>query len=361
MTEKKLNEELNDDQEDSSLNIDEKELKEHPLLFRIFILIYKGIASFFNGLVTLVHMSFSFMSKHWIASLTTVFIIIPILFTVLYIIVENTSFPETENKIISAAEEVQSKGEIEKGTVLSKAIYNQLDRELNSFFGWSVNDLIITPTAWLDNRSHRQEGVIFATMLFERFFSTQVAKYGTGEGENDHLKKARTTYFVFQPDKFWLPASESQYKKGINMMKMYEKELAAGDATYNLRTDDLYALFKLLISENFLGEPLGRLNSDEYRSYFKCDDAVYYTQGVVIVVRDVVQTLYILYPEILKKGSDDNFIKAFKMMDDLASFDPLLVVNGTHDSMLVDHRAKTSTYLFNLIERLRDIANSINR
>jgi len=361
MTEEHLNEELKEEQEGANLDEEEKELKKHPFLFRIFILLYKGIAGLFNGLYSLFKTCFSFMFKHWISSTITLFVVLPALFTVLYMVVEDTSFPTTGKTITATATQAQPKGETQKGTVLSKAIYHHLDRELNSFFGWSVNDLIITPTAWLDNRKNRQEGVVFATMMFERFFSTQVAKYGKGEGENVHLKKARTTFFVFQPDKFWLPASETQYRQGINMMQKYEKELAAGDATYNLRSDDLYALFKLLISENFLGEPLGRLNSDQFKSFSSADDAIYYTQGVVLVVRDVVKTLYILYPNILNKGSDENFVKAFKKMDDIASFDPLLIMSGTHDSMLVDHRAKTATYLFSLIERLRDITNSLNR
>ena len=346
MTKEQIDGKLKEEQKDLDIDEDDDDLEKRSLFLRFFII----LGNFF-----------SFLFKHWIITTTTVFIILPMLFGILYVIVEDTSFPTTDSVILSAAEKAQTKGEKEKGVVLSKSIYHHLDRELNSFFGWSVNDLIICPTSWLDNRSNRQQGVVFATMMFERFFSTQIAKYGTGEGENEHLKKARTTYFVFQPDKFWLPASESQYKKGIDMMRKYEKELLAGDATYNLRSDDLYSLFKLLISENFLGEPLGRLNSDQYRSFTTSDDAIYYTQGVVLVVRDVVQTLYILYPDILNKGSEDNFVKAFKMMDDITSFDPLLVVNGTHDSMLVDHRAKTATYLFNLIERLRDIANSLNR
>ncbi len=345
MTKEQIDKKLKDE-EDLDLDEEDDDLEKRPVFLRFFSI----LGDFF-----------SFLLKHWIITLTTVFIVLPMLFGILYMVVEDTSFPQTDTAILSAAEKAQPKGEKEKGVVVSKSIYHQLDRELNSFFGWSVNDLFFCPTSWLDNRSNRQQGVVFATMMFERFFSTQVAKYGKGEGENDNLKKARTTYFVFQPDKFWLPASESQYRKGIDMMQKYEKELLAGDATYNLRSDDLYSLFQLLISENFLGEPLGRLNSDQYKSFTTSDDAIYYSQGVVLVVRDVVRTLYILYPGILNKGSEENFVKAFKMMDDLASFDPLLVVNGTHDSMLVDHRAKTATYLFNLIERLRDIANSLNR
>jgi|GEM_PF-214550 len=361
MTKEHLNKELKNKQTKSDLDMDENNNKKHPFLFRIFIFLINCVASCFKGIYTLLSTCFSCMWKHWITSIVTLFVVLPTLFTILYMVVEETSFPTTNTTITAAAKQAQPKGEKEKGVVLSKSIYHQLDRELNSFFGWSVNDLIITPTAWFDNRSNRQEGVIFATLMFEQFFSTQIAKYGKGEGENTHLKKARTTYFVFQPDKFWLPASERQYRQGINLMQKYEKELIAGDATYNLRSDDLYALFQLLISENFLGEPLGRLNSEQYATFSTADDAIYYTQGVILVVRDVVRTLHILYPDILNKGSGENFVKAFKKMDDIASFDPLLIMSGTHDSMIVDHRAKTATYLFSLIERLRDIANSINR
>ncbi|MCK5807616.1 DUF2333 family protein [bacterium] len=364
MTQERLDEKIEEKEErkeDENLDSEVSEKKKHPFLFRIFIIVYHTLIWLFKWAFKGLKIGFSFMWKHWVASTVTLFVILPTLFTILYMVVETTSFPTVAKSVITSAEQAKSKDEKVKGVVVSQAIYHQLESELDSFFGWSANDLIITPTAWLDNRSNRQQGVIFATMMLESFFSTQVAKYGKGEDENSHLKSVRTTYFVFQPTKFWLPASESQYRKGIALMKQYEGELTAGKATYNLRSDDMYTLFKLLISEEFLGEPLGRLSSESYSSFTTSDDAIFYAQGVVLVVRDVVRTIYTLYPNKLNKGSIENFEKAFKEMDSIASFNPMLVMSGNHDSMLPDHRAKAATYLFNLIERLRDIASSINR
>ena len=58
---------------------------------------------------------------------------------------------------------------------------------MNSTFGWSVNDLVISPTRWLDNRANRQLGTIFATRMLINFFSTTLAKYGKVDAENDVL------------------------------------------------------------------------------------------------------------------------------------------------------------------------------
>ncbi len=328
---------------------------------RLMLYLYRGIAALFSLLFRCIDFCLHLGKRHWKIVLITVFVVFPLLFSLLYLVVEQASFPSVDAQLITGAKNSIHKSEAVKGTLFSQAIYHRLDRELHTFFGWSVNDLIVSPTAWLDNRAHRQEGVIFATMMLERFFSTRVAKYGKGEEENIHLKKARTTYFVYQPGKFWLPSSESQYKKGISLMKQYEKELRAGKAKYNFRTDDMYALFKLLISEDFLGEPLGRLGDKNFDSFTKADDAVYYAQGVVLVVRDVITVLYHLYPELMRKGSQDNFEKAFHDMDAIAAFNPWIVLNGNHDSMLPDHRSKEAAYLYNLTERLRDIANSLNR
>ena len=65
---------------------------------------------------------------------------------------------------------------------------------MNSTFGWSVNDLIISPPRWLDNRSNRQRGTIFATRMMINFFSTNLAKYGKVDKENEYLIEAREKY-----------------------------------------------------------------------------------------------------------------------------------------------------------------------
>ncbi len=280
-----------------------------------------------------------------------------------YTIVDPTRFPELGPNISALLQKTTpDSSQAQKGAALSAAMRNRLEQEMNSPFGWSVNDLIISPTRWLDNRANRQRGTIFATRMLTNFFATNLAKYGKVDAENDNLKKARETYFAFTAESWWFPSSEKQYKKGIELLKQYEADLIRGDATaiFNLRTDDMYNMLAFIISNQFLDQPLGLLvQANDDVAYSELDDRIYYTQGVILVLRDVLRTFVHLYPEITEKGGKDNIRIALREMDHICTFDPLIVLRGDRDSIMADHRGKMAKYLISVRERINDLAQSI--
>ena len=280
-----------------------------------------------------------------------------------YTILDPTRFPELDPDITALLQETTpDSAQAQKGAALSASMRNRLEQEMNSPFGWSVNDLIISPTRWLDNRANRQRGTIFATRMLTNFFATNLAKYGKVDAENDNLKKARETYLAFTSESWWFPSSEKQYKKGIELLKQYEADLIRGDATaiFNLRTDDMYNMLSFIISNQFLDQPLGLLvQSNDEVAYSELDDRIYYTQGVILVLRDTLRTFVHLYPEVTEKGGKDNIRIAFREMDHICMFDPLIVMRGDRDSIMADHRGKMAKYLISVRERINDLAQSI--
>jgi len=280
-----------------------------------------------------------------------------------YTAIDATRFPFFKSPIHSLLNETKpSSAEARKGAALAASITVRLEEEMNSVFGWSVNDLIISPTRWLDNRANRQRGVIFATRMLINFFSTNLAKYGKVDAENDFLKAAREKHFAFSEDSWWFPSSENEYKKGIELVRKYVDALIAGNAVYNMRSDDMYNLLTYIIGTQFLDQPLGLLvQPDEGFSFTDLDDQIYYSQGVVLVVRDFMRTFVHLYPDVKEKGGEENIRIAFKEMEQICTFDPLLVLRGKHDSVTADHRGKMARYLISVRERINDVAQSINR
>ncbi len=280
-----------------------------------------------------------------------------------YTIVDPTRFPGLDPDITDLLKETTpDSSQAQKGAALSASMRNRLEQEMNSTFGWSVNDLIISPTRWLDNRANRQRGTIFATRMLTNFFSTNLAKYGKVDAENENLKKARETYFAFTAESWWLPSSEKQYKKGIVLLKQYEADLVSGDKTaiFNLRTDDMYNLLAFIISNQFFYQPLGLLvQSNDEVAYSELDDRIYYTQGVILVLRDTLRTFVHLFPEVKEKGGKENIRIAFREMDRICTFDPLIVMRGDRDSIMADHRGKMAKYLISVRERINDLAQSI--
>jgi hypothetical protein len=280
-----------------------------------------------------------------------------------YTIIDATRFPWFASKIHSVLDQTKpDSAEPQKGIVLCAAIGNRLQEEMDSTFGWSVNDLIVSPTRWLDNRANRQKGVIFATRMLINFFSTNLAKYGTIDAENEFLKEAREKYFAFSEDSWWFPSTESQYRKGIELLRQYKDALSSGKATYNMRSDDMYNMLTFIIGNQFLDQPLGLLvQPNDEVPYTELDDRIYYTQGVVLALRDFIRTFVDLYPEIKEKGGEENVRIALRDMEQICTFDPLIVLRGHHDSVTADHRGKVARYLISFRERINDLAQSIRR
>jgi hypothetical protein len=280
-----------------------------------------------------------------------------------YTVLDPARFPKLDQNIVERLQTTTpTSAQAQKGAVLSASIRNRLEQEMNSTFGWSVNDLLISPTRWLDNRANRQRGTIFATRMLITYFSTNLAKYGQVDAENKDLKEARETYFAFSADSWWFPSSEDQYEKGVKLLKKYEADLVKGDpkAIFNLRTDDMYNMLTFIISKQFLDQPLGLLvQSNEEVPYTEIDDQIYYTQGVILVLRDLLRTFVQLFPEIQEKGGKENIKIAFREMDRICTFDPLIVLRGKHDSIMADHRGKMAKYLISVRERINDLAQSI--
>jgi hypothetical protein len=278
-----------------------------------------------------------------------------------YTLIDPTRFSELDPEMTLLLEKTPpDSAEPQKGAALSAAIRNRLKQEMDSPFGWSVNDLIISPSRWLDNRANRQRGTIFATRMLTNFFSTNLAKYGKVDAENQSLKQAREEYFAFSADSWWLPSSEKQYRKGIALLEKYESDLINGQAIFNLRTDDMYNLLEFIISNQFLDQPLGLLvQTNQEVPYMELDDRIYYSQGVILVIRDVLRTFVHLYPAVKEKGGEENIGIALQEMDQICTFDPLLVLRGDHDSIMADHRGKMARYLISVRERINDLAQSI--
>ncbi len=280
-----------------------------------------------------------------------------------YIAIDATRFPWSGSKIQSVLNQTQpDSDEAKKGIALSTALSSRLEEEMASTFGWSVNDLVISPTRWLDNRANRQRGVIFATRMLINFYSTNLAKYGKVDAENASLKDAREKHFAFSEDSWWFPSTESEYRQGLELVRKYENELAAGNAIYNMRSDDMYNMLTFIIGNQFLDQPLGLLvQPDDEVPYTQLDDRIYYTQGVVLVLRDFIRTFVTLYPQVKEKGGEENIRIAFREMEKICTFDPKLVLRGHHDSVTADHRGKVARYLIHFRERMNDLAQSIRR
>jgi len=265
----------------------------------------------------------------------------------LYSMIDRTQFPEP-----APIADVSTLDENGKGKALVDALTHQMRYELNSTFGWSINDILFNRFV-LDNRAYRQYGVYHATKVLMDLYSMTIAKLGTNDRENELLYKARLNNFAIDPRSFLFPSAESSYKKGLKLIEQYKAQLDKGTAVYNCRTDDLYASFDLVIGEDLLGYALGLLQNTQEQPFYTLDNRIYEVQGIVLVVRDFVNALYQLYPEIREKGNANNMAAALDYMNRICSYDPMYITSKLNSGELI------ISYVLFAKNRLEDIRNSI--
>ena len=265
----------------------------------------------------------------------------------LYDIVDETTFPQAHS--VGDTTDISDN---EKGKRLLDAISSQMRRELGSTFGWSANDIIFN--RWLfDNRAARQMGVYQATRVLSEHYSTNIAKLGSNDKENAFLHKARMNSFAINPRSFLFPSAEGSYKEGLKLFENYKKDLDKGSAVYNCRSDDLYSSFNLLVGESMLGYALGLLNNAQDIPFYELDNRIYEVQGIALVVRDVINALYTLYPEIAARNNAENMQVAMDALNRICTYNPLYITSKFNSGELI------VAYLLNAKNRLEDIRNSI--
>lgn len=266
----------------------------------------------------------------------------------IYEVMDKTEFPDP----MPLPENAASLPDKEKGKILLDAITYQIQRELNSTFGWTYNDWIFNRFI-MDNRAYREYGIYHATKMLLDLYSTQIAKLGSNDRESEFLYKARINNFAIDPRSFMFPSAEGSYKKGLQLLEQYKKSLDDGTGIYNTRTDDFYASFVLVTGENMLGYAIGLLENSKKMSFYQLDNRIYEVQGMVLVIRDFVNTLYELYPEIKAKNNAENMSSALMYMNRICTYDPLIVTSFFNSGELI------TSYLLFAKTRLEDIRDSI--
>ena len=265
-----------------------------------------------------------------------------------YSAIDATTFPDP----MPIPAEADKLPDTEKGKILLDSITFQMRRELNSTFGWSLNDIIFNRFI-MDNRAYRQYGVYHATRFLLDLYSSQIAKLGSSDRESEFLYKARINSFAIDPRSFMLPSAEGSYKKGFKLLEDYKKSLDNGTGVFNCRSDDLYASFVAVTGENMLGYALGLLQNAQGMPFYTLDNRIYEVQGIVLVLRDFIHTLYVLYPEIRAKNNEENMASAMSYLTRICDYDPLYITSSFNSGELV------LSYLLFAKARLEDIRNSI--
>ncbi len=261
-------------------------------------------------------------------------------------------------------------GEVLPGQSRAVAIAADLiDREVNQN-GWVANDPFFMPTAIIDNMPNFQKGVIAALARFSFELTDQLGRTrGSSEADADLQSAAGLLQYpgdvwVWDPTVSLAPTatSEAQYRRALRALRTYNSRLAAGDATFQKRADNLLAtLDRIALDIGSTSAVLDRhvVESSGFPIDPDADDIFYFTKGQVygyyLILRELRRDFDAL---IVERELGDAWDELMSSMQQTVDLNPWVIIDGAPDAQFVpSHLASQGFYLLRARTQLREISN----
>jgi hypothetical protein len=234
------------------------------------------------------------------------------------------------------------------GTAFIDALCQPLRNELeNSLWGWRPNDIWMFKFG-MDNAENYQLGLIEMTRRSANILSERISRTGTNVYINENLQKARSNLNI-DPTRFWFPSAENEYKRAIDQLQSYIKDVGNGQAYFFTRADNLIPL--LMEFRTQLGDcdnKLIRMEGDPRSqvSTFEADNRFYYAKGVAAVILPLLKAIEQDFNATLKSRDGlETLHHAIEACEGAAHLSPWIVFEGDYDGFFANHRANMSTYI----------------
>lgn len=244
-----------------------------------------------------------------------------------------------------------------------------IDREINTN-RWVANDPFFMPGDMLDNMPSYQLGIVAAASRFAIELADQIARTrGSSRIDPDldtaaGLLKYPGTVWIFDFSTSWAPtaSSESQYRRAMGALRSYNERLAAGNAVFETRADNLLATLERFTAD--IGSASAALDQrlEQYGGAwfdFTADDLFYNTKGRLYGYYVLLRDLGVDFQRVIDERDLDAAWQ--QMLDSLrtaATLQPWVVMNGAPDGQFrPSHLAAQGFYVLRARTQLKEISN----
>ncbi|MDP2699214.1 DUF2333 family protein [Thalassospira sp.] len=246
-----------------------------------------------------------------------------------------------------------------------------IDREVNQN-RWVANDPFFLPGAALDNMPNFQTGIIYALSRFSIELSDQIGRTrGSSQVDRDldnaaGMLKFRGDKWVFDPSVSLLPGvtSEQQYRDALAALLRYNTRLAAGQAVFERRADNLQETLNRVAND--LGSASALIDDKvEAPSLFDrtADDVFYATKGRLYAYSLIMRDLGTDFSQVIAERQVANvWAEMIQSLQAAAALDPVVVINGSADGILMpNHLAGLGFYLLRARTQMNEISSILQR
>jgi hypothetical protein len=243
-----------------------------------------------------------------------------------------------------------------------------IDREINTH-RWVANDPFFMPGSLLDNMPNFQQGIVAALSRFGLELADQIARTrGSSQIDRDldlasGLLKYPGTIWIFDFRTSFAPtaSSESQYRRAMTALRDYNQRLAAGQAVFEIRSDNLLATFERIAAD--LGSSSAALDqhleAGGFWPDFSADDLFYHNKGRLYAYFLLLRGLEADFARVIdERDLDGPWRQMLASFRAAAKLQPWVVINGAPDSQLLpSHLASQGFFLLRARTQLREITN----
>lgn len=222
----------------------------------------------------------------------------------------------------------------------------------------------------LDNMPNFQQGMIAALARFSFELTDQLGRTRGSSQADPNLQEA-SGLLQYPSDKWlwdptvsiWLTAtSEQQYRKASKALNEYNKQLVAGTAVFERRSDNLLAtLDRIALDIGSSSAVIDAHVSEKggFPIHRQADDVFYtvkgQTYGYYMILRGLGEDFEGVIAERSLQKPYAEMLRSFEIA---ASQEPLFVINGSPDSLMVPcHLCGQGFYLLRARTQLREITN----
>ena len=239
---------------------------------------------------------------------------------------------------------------------------------------WTPMQPFFMPAAILDNMPNFQRGILAALGRFSTEMMDQLGRTrGSSQVDRD-LEQARgflneqPNIWIWQPSVSFLPTATSaqKYRAGRDKLIAYNKRMAAGQAVFERRADNLQGLLDRIandigsdsaVIDQHIVERAGDLFD------LQCDDIFYFNKGRLYANYLLLRELGSDFQNVIKERDLANawngMVETFRYA---AGLHPLIVWNGYPDGLLVpNHLAAQGFYLLRARTQLREISSILQK
>ncbi|MBL1431126.1 DUF2333 family protein [Oceanicaulis sp. AH-315-P02] len=249
-----------------------------------------------------------------------------------------------------------------------------MDREINKT-GWVANAPIFVPAAMLNNMPNFQIGLVKAFGRFSFELEDQIGRERGSSAADPDLQIARArlqyepTVWIFKPGTLWPTApAEGQYRDAIAALNRYNARLAAGNATFDARPDNLMAVLnRIALDIGAMSAELDNQIDNRHKTFglldFKADKIFYRVKGGSYAYLMILQGIQKDFKTVIDdRQVTDLYQEMLNELRRAAVMRPLVVNNGTLSGQAFpNHLANQGFHLLRARTKMREITDILRK